>query len=231
MSDTKTLRHNQSAIETFISIADKIFGAGGPGAHELPPLERKSRGQSRPALTPAAMKYIENTENRRTAKVVTPYIEALREVPRNYYLGYDLYTLVCLCGWNTHDHGYLRNLKAPEDDEGRRELEAWNFVTMLIATKATKQLEAQGRNPKLKVVVSPKDATEDSDPAPLVKESAKHHRNRRYGVEHAYRLIADYFAERLASAGDIGTAEWETAKRFDCSTRKVRRAREFKDAS
>lgn len=222
MSDTRTLRHNQSAVQALIENADKLFGAGGPGMHEMPPYDRKARGQSRPALTPAAMKYIENAENKRTAKVVTPYIEALREVPRNYYLGYDLYILVCLCGWNTHDHGYLRNLKAPEDDEGRRELAAWDFVTMLIATKATKQLESQGRNPKLKIVVSPKDQT-------LEDKAEERKKAPSYTVFHAYELIAKGVAEIEGTGYSREEAILLKAENMACSLSRVKEAVAYVD--
>jgi hypothetical protein len=59
-----------------------------------------------------------------------------------------------------------------------------------------------------------------------VQEAAvKREEEKRIGIMEAYRKIVDYFDARLKAVGDIGTAEYETAERFDCSTRKVRNAR------
>ena len=213
----KALRKMANTVGMYIEHYENIFGKGGPGMHEREPMNRKEKGQSRPAMTPAAIRYIENPKNRRTAHVLEPLIAELSEVPRSTYLGYDLYSLVCRCGYNTTDHGYLRNLLSPTTRSQRMELEAWHFVRWKIATQALKRTGGAG----LEVVVNPREGAQPD------KTTAYHH-DRRVSQAESHRRRYERFKaleEELGCSREAAKAEW--SRREGMSVPTIERAIAF----
>ena len=198
----KALRHMVDTVSRYIEHHDNIFGKGGPGLHEMPPMNRKEKGQSKPALTPAAIKYVTDPQNRRTAMVLEPLIAELADTPRSQYLGYDLYALVCRCGYNTQEHGYLRNLKTPQTHEDRIELEAWHFACWKIAHKALKKVGEE----RLYVRVNPRDETAEN---PIQARNRDIGHNRTVTARDGYKKLYGRFQ---AFEGEYPEASREAAK-------------------
>lgn len=240
----KDERHNAFVVKKWIEYRERIFGLGGERLTDLPPMDRKSKGESRPALTESAMKFINDPDNDLCLRIIEPLIENARDQGRKFSpktasminRSVDIYALFCKCGYATEDHAFLRELQEPQTEDQRLLKAAWDFSCMALGISATRRLAADGivddnGRHRLHIQLNPEEFTADN---PVQARNRDNNQKKKLDAEDRYRelnariqKIMDFNECTFREAVEIYRQRLETRKQPDVSPATIYRARAF----